>query len=103
VGRVLSVEGSLNLASEGVAGRLTGATFAPEFQGSLDAVGGLWITGTVGVGLVAASGHDYAVPVPEPGRPLLVLAAAGALLVRRAVARPSARSDAAGAWDARAG
>ena len=103
VGRVLSIEGSLNLASEGVAGRLPGATFAPEFQGSLDAIGGLWITGPVGVGLVAASGNDYAVPVPEPGRPLLVLAAAGALLVRRALARPSARSHAAALGGARAG
>lgn len=103
VGRVLSIEGSLNLASEGVAGRLTGATFAPEFQGSLDAIGGLWITGPVGIGLVAASGHDYAVPVPEPGRPLLVLAAAGALLVRRALARTSARGQAAALSGARAG
>jgi hypothetical protein len=91
VGHVLSIEGRLTLAGRGKAGRTTGSFgFFPEFLGSLDvSVGGLWITGPAGVQLDAPSGHDYAVPVPEPDRSLLLLASAGSLLVLRAFARRS--------------
>jgi hypothetical protein len=91
VGHVLSIEGRLALAGEGVAGRSTASFgFFPQFLGSLDAsIGGLWMTGPAGVQIDAPSGHDYTVPVPEPGRTLLLLVSAGVLLVLRAFARRS--------------
>jgi hypothetical protein len=91
VGHVLSIEGRLALSGRGVAGRSAASFgFFPEFLGSLDAsIGGLWLTGPSSVQIDAPSGHDYTIPVPEPGRTLLLLVSAGALLVLRALARRS--------------
>jgi hypothetical protein len=89
VGHQLSIEGHLYLFVDGLAGRSQGAFgFFPQYLGSVDAtIAGLWMTAPGGVGIDAPSGHDYTVPVPEPGRPLLFLVGAGMLLLRRACTR----------------
>jgi hypothetical protein len=84
VGHTLSIEGHLYLHVEGVAGGSQGSFgFFEQYLGSIDAtVAGLWMDAPAGIGIAAPSGYDYTVPLPEPGRPLLLLLGAGALFLR---------------------
>ena len=85
MGHTLSIEGHLYLFVDGLAGASTGAYgFFSQYIGSIDAsIAGLWMDAPEGVAIVGPSGHDYTVPVPEPGRPLLLLLGAAALFARR--------------------
>jgi hypothetical protein len=93
VGHVLEIEGVFRVTGEAFAGPSSCCPgYLGEASADIQGSSGLWLGLPQGVGVAAASGHDYTVPVPEPAVVPSALAVALSLFGvqwRRAARRPA--------------
>jgi hypothetical protein len=87
VGDQLAIEGVFRVVGKAYAGAaLCCMEYIGDADAGIDAGGGLWLGMPAGTGLTTPSGHDYTVPVPEPGATSSATAAGVVLLgLRRLV------------------
>lgn len=68
VGDQLAIEGVFRVVGKAYAGAaLCCMEYVGDADAGINASGGLWLGMPAGTGLTTPSGHDYTVPVPEPG------------------------------------